>query len=247
MSHDIFISYSNEDKLIAEAICHRLEEKGIKCWIYPRDITKGAPYARSLVEAIESSKAMVLIYSFNSSSSNHVMRELEQASKHGIAVIPFRIDDTSPPPEIDYHVSRLHWIDALKRPLDGHINNLTDYILSNWDIEKESKNYQKNSKGVLIKFKYGNNQKSYNLKINKKSIVIFVIFILMIGIVCCYFAINDEKNKDEGKSDVIQYGTLNSGITTIHRGEKYDTVTVELPPIIIGPESTYEISEESNN
>ena len=38
MNHNVFISHSSHDKEIANAICHYLEDGGIRCWIAPRDI-----------------------------------------------------------------------------------------------------------------------------------------------------------------------------------------------------------------
>ena len=43
MAHDAFISYSSKDKTIADAVCARLEARGIRCWIAPRDVRPGAP------------------------------------------------------------------------------------------------------------------------------------------------------------------------------------------------------------
>jgi hypothetical protein len=41
MEHLIFISHSSKDAPLAQLICHRLEEAGIRCWIAPRDIQHG--------------------------------------------------------------------------------------------------------------------------------------------------------------------------------------------------------------
>ena len=38
MKIDVFISYSSKKNDAAKAICHVLEENGIKCWIVLRDI-----------------------------------------------------------------------------------------------------------------------------------------------------------------------------------------------------------------
>ena len=54
MAHDVFISYSSKDKLIADAACAILESKGIRCWIAPRDILPGADWGESIVDALES-------------------------------------------------------------------------------------------------------------------------------------------------------------------------------------------------
>ena len=34
-AHDVFISHSSKDKQIANAMCHKLESSGIRCWITP--------------------------------------------------------------------------------------------------------------------------------------------------------------------------------------------------------------------
>ena len=47
MPHDIFISYSNQDKPVADAACNVLEKNGIRCWIAPRDVVAGLDYSIS--------------------------------------------------------------------------------------------------------------------------------------------------------------------------------------------------------
>lgn len=51
MAHDVFISYSHEDKAIADAICHKLESVRIWCWIAPRDIL---PDQKALSRSLDS-------------------------------------------------------------------------------------------------------------------------------------------------------------------------------------------------
>ena len=38
MAYDVFVSYSHQDKLTADAVCATLEAQGVRCWIAPRDI-----------------------------------------------------------------------------------------------------------------------------------------------------------------------------------------------------------------
>ena len=40
-AHDVFVSYSTNDKPVADAIVSRLEQAGIRCWVAPRDIIPG--------------------------------------------------------------------------------------------------------------------------------------------------------------------------------------------------------------
>ena len=51
MAHDVFISYTIADKVVAEAVYHRLEEAGIRCWIAPRELGFG-DWGAAIVDAI---------------------------------------------------------------------------------------------------------------------------------------------------------------------------------------------------
>jgi uncharacterized RDD family membrane protein YckC len=128
MGHDVIISYATIDKPIADAVCAKLEERGIRCWISPRDILPGADYAASIVSAIDSAKLMVLILSSNANASKHVMREAERAVHDGFPIIPFRIEDVEPNPSLQYYISAQHWLDALTPPLEQHILKLAETV-----------------------------------------------------------------------------------------------------------------------
>ncbi|MGH7017694.1 MAG: toll/interleukin-1 receptor domain-containing protein, partial [Caulobacteraceae bacterium] len=90
MAHHVFISYSNADKLIADRVCHALEEKGLRCWIAPRDIPFGAEWPQAIMAAIGAAKAMVLVFTHHTNDSAHVRREVAAALEAGAIVIPFR-------------------------------------------------------------------------------------------------------------------------------------------------------------
>uniref|UniRef100_UPI0040574FAB toll/interleukin-1 receptor domain-containing protein n=1 Tax=Alistipes sp. TaxID=1872444 RepID=UPI0040574FAB len=65
----MFISYSSKDPNTVNAICHELEENGIRCWMAPRDIPVGSKYATVINHAIPDAKAVVLIFSERSAVS----------------------------------------------------------------------------------------------------------------------------------------------------------------------------------
>ena len=77
MSHDVFISHSSLDKLAADAVCHGLEAKGIRCWIAPRDQVAGRAYGQQITSAIETAQVMVLIFSDNVNNSQAVLNEIK--------------------------------------------------------------------------------------------------------------------------------------------------------------------------
>ena len=109
---DVFISYSTEDKHIADAVCHVLEEQSITCWIAPRDVLPGITYAKQIIHAIKECKVLILIFSKKSNVSEHVGNEIDRAFNANKPIIPFVIEETSINEELDYYLSRKHWLVA---------------------------------------------------------------------------------------------------------------------------------------
>jgi hypothetical protein len=128
MAHDVFISHANQDKSIADAVCAGLEHHGIRCWIAPRDIRPGADWGQSIVEGIRRSRVLVLVFTSRANTSHHIPREIEQAVKNGIAVIPLRVEDALPEGSLEYNLSSVHWLDAMTPPLEAHIKRLADTV-----------------------------------------------------------------------------------------------------------------------
>ena len=104
MRHDVFISYSEEDKLAAGTICQALEAAGIRCWIAPRDIQEGEDWTAAIMCGIAQCRAMVLIFSRHANLSSHVYREVGHAFNHGLTVIPFRIEDIEAEEKLLYYL-----------------------------------------------------------------------------------------------------------------------------------------------
>jgi hypothetical protein len=128
MAHDVFISYATTDKTTADAVCANLESRGSRCWIAPRDILPGTLYGRAIVEAIQASRIMVVVFSSHSKTSPQVSREVERAVHHGLAIIPFRIEDVVPEGEMEFFLSSPHWLDAMTPPLERHLDQLATTV-----------------------------------------------------------------------------------------------------------------------
>ena len=139
MPHDVFISYSNKNKVVADAVCAKLEENKIRVWIAPRDVPPGKDFAESIIEAIDGCKAFVLIWSEESNKSGHILNEVNRAFSQNITVIPFRIDNVEPTKSLEYYIGRTHWLDAITPPLEKHIDKLVDTILAILGRKKEDK------------------------------------------------------------------------------------------------------------
>ena len=130
MAHDVFISYSSKDKVIADAVCARLEGRAIRCWIAPRDVQPGQPYGEEIIDAIHGSKVMVLVFSSNANASPHIPKEIERAVSHGVSIIPLRVEAVAPGKSLDYFISSVHWLDAITPPLESHLESLANTILT---------------------------------------------------------------------------------------------------------------------
>jgi tetratricopeptide (TPR) repeat protein len=128
MSYDVFISYSSIDKAIADGICKKLEQDNLKCWIAPRNIHGGLSYGTEILDGLNNSKIVVLVFSSNSNSSHHVPNEIERAISIGKIIIPFRIENIKPTGDMELFLSRRHWIDAIPPPVESYFSKLSDEI-----------------------------------------------------------------------------------------------------------------------
>lgn len=131
MSHDVFVSHSSLDKLAADAVCHGLEAKGVRCWIAPRDQVAGRPYGEQITAAIEQAQVMVLVFSDHVNNSQAVLNEINIAAGSNVTIVPFRIAKVDFNPELHFYLGRMHWLDAFPQPVDAYIDALLDTIQRN--------------------------------------------------------------------------------------------------------------------
>lgn len=122
-----FISHASKDKEIAKKICEMLENRGIECWLAPRDIIPGRDYGEEIIRGIEETAATVLLMSENANDSTFVKKEIERAISKAKPVLPVRIRDVSPSPGLELFVSSAHWIDAWQSPIDSKIDQSREF------------------------------------------------------------------------------------------------------------------------
>ena len=68
---DVFISYASQDAVVADTVFGALERAGLTCWIAPRNVIPAALYADEIVRAMDTAKAVVLIFSENAAAPPH--------------------------------------------------------------------------------------------------------------------------------------------------------------------------------
>jgi hypothetical protein len=125
----VFISYSAHDREVGDAVCAVLEAAGVECWIAPRDILPGASWGEAIIEGINHSRLMVVVFSGRSNESNQVVREVERAVHRGMPIVVLRIEDLNPTGALEYFLSTHHWLDAFVGDFDGHLERLATTIV----------------------------------------------------------------------------------------------------------------------
>jgi AAA-like domain/TIR domain len=128
MAHDVFVSYSNRNKAVADAVCATLEEHGVRCWIAPRNVPPGLNWSESIIDAIEGSHIMVLVFTADANASQQIHREVERAINRGLVILPLRIEDVPPSRALEYFIGNVQWLDAVTPPLEMHLRTLTESV-----------------------------------------------------------------------------------------------------------------------
>src|ERR1044071_4654672 len=130
MSTDVFISYSSHDSATAASLCLSLEQAGLSCWIAPRNITPGQTWSEAIIDGINGSEVMVLLYTSASNASPQVLREVERAVSKRLGLIAFRAEAVAPSNAMEYLVSVSHWQEAHRGEITEHLNLLVTSVRS---------------------------------------------------------------------------------------------------------------------
>jgi photosystem II stability/assembly factor-like uncharacterized protein len=128
MAHDVFVSYSSHNRVAANAVCAKLEANDVRCWIAPRDVTPGLEYGECIMDAIEQSRIMVLVFTADANKSPQVRKEVERAVNRDVVILPLRIEDVLPGRALEFFIGNVHWLDALTPPLEVHLQRLTGTV-----------------------------------------------------------------------------------------------------------------------
>lgn len=116
MKYDVFISYSSLDQKVVEGLCAHLESYKIRCFVAYRDIPRGVVWAKAIVDALDESRMMVVVFSDHFNNSDQVDREIELASEEKKPILTFRITDDAFKGAKKYYLKNLNWIDAFPDP-----------------------------------------------------------------------------------------------------------------------------------
>jgi tRNA A-37 threonylcarbamoyl transferase component Bud32 len=126
--HAVFVSYSSENKAIAEALCTSFEASDIRCWIAPRDVQGGRPYSGQITQAIREARILLLILTQASNRSKHVLREVERAAHCQNHLLTFRVEPITPTDDLAYFLGADQWVDGFQPlPPSQHFSTLIQH------------------------------------------------------------------------------------------------------------------------
>ncbi|MEI6681008.1 MAG: TIR domain-containing protein [Bacteroidota bacterium] len=172
MGYDVFISYSDKDRLIVTGLCAFLEKKGIRCFVAYRNIPHGAVWAGAITDAIQNCKIMITVFTENFNSSRQVEKEIELASNAGKVILVFRLTDVPYNNVKKYYLQNINWIDAFPFPenyFESVSQSVTRLLETDRTIFPADKQSQQNVKPF------------YNGK-KTKQLIAFLISITVIGL-----------------------------------------------------------------
>ena len=96
--YSCFISYSSKDEIFAKRLHNDLQDKGVRCWFAPRDMSIGDKIVDAVDKAIRQQDKVLLILSEGAIASNWVADEVtraleEERTRKQLIILPVRIDD----------------------------------------------------------------------------------------------------------------------------------------------------------
>ncbi len=182
---DLFISKSTKDDALALSLVQKLERNGISCWIANNNLhTKpGENYAGDIVDAIEESRAFLLILSKYSNKSAHCVNEVTTACDKKKKVFVFQIEAVTLDKTLIYYLSQIQWVKDYEVKKTGNFEKviteiaqcldtkLCDYTDGFVDIEYQrqsnfsllaKKTYEKRRSLIMSIYDKGDEEKDFN-------------------------------------------------------------------------------------
>jgi hypothetical protein len=97
----VFISYSHQDRFIAEVLAQRLNRVGYHTWVDFRGIVGGSEWRQSIENGLNHSLVCLILMTPESLASEYVRYEIGRAQDNRCAIVPLMVRDCRPLPELE--------------------------------------------------------------------------------------------------------------------------------------------------
>ena len=131
MSHDVFISYSGEDREEAQRIREFLQTRGIRCWIDKKNLRFARHYDREIEQAIRRSRVVVWLASRRSTASDYVKFEISTALNYKKPLGPVYLEPMDPaalPPPFNLKLAAVQGIEYHAGPTEENLEKLAEEL-----------------------------------------------------------------------------------------------------------------------
>ena len=123
--YDVYLSYDQCDKPIAEEICSSFEKDGIICFYPDRDNQeKGIAWTEKMSLSNAEARLMIIVFTETAMYSKAVMYDMAEARRNKVIVLPFKLTDKPLPDIWAYLLSGLQLHSAVDKPLSESIPEL---------------------------------------------------------------------------------------------------------------------------
>jgi len=109
LSYDIFLSYRRSDRPIARDLVAELEARGVAVW-WDEKIEGGEDWRDAIVDGLERSSSLVILFSDECNASKQLKKELAIADTLDKLIIPVLIEETQPKGHYLYELASRNWI-----------------------------------------------------------------------------------------------------------------------------------------
>lgn len=109
-----FISHHSSQEKTARHLKTVLERSGVTGWMAPDDIDPGVAFDQAIIEQVERSDLIILLFCAKSDQSRHVKRELMMAENNKKLIYPVRLEDIDAK-GLAYWLNDYQWIDWIDR------------------------------------------------------------------------------------------------------------------------------------
>jgi len=128
MDHDVFISYSSQDREQVLQIAKNLEESDLHVWIDHNRIPGGTNYGPEIVRGVKESQILMLMCSDNSMRSKNVKQEIQLAWKYSKPYLPLLLEPIDFPEQVEYWLEGWQWIEVLDLPTGKWLPQVLDAL-----------------------------------------------------------------------------------------------------------------------
>lgn len=112
----LFASYSRQDRERVDALIADIERQGLPVWLDRVNIGGGSTWPEAIVQAIKSSRALIIFCSPHAFESDNVLREVNLAAEYKKVILPIVLDRAQMPDSFHYYLSTRQIIDVTDDP-----------------------------------------------------------------------------------------------------------------------------------